>query len=41
MDNYQKQRKKKDKAKEKFERTGGLSTKHVRIVEAIIEKKKK
>ena len=34
-----KQRSKKDKAKEKFERNGAFSTKHVRIVEALAEKK--
>lgn len=33
-------KKKSDKAKEKFARNGGYSTKHVRIQEAIAEKKK-
>jgi hypothetical protein len=32
-------RKKKDKAKEKFDRNGGHSQKHVRIAEALAEKK--
>jgi hypothetical protein len=32
-------KKKKDKAKEKFDRNGGHSTKHVRIAEALAEKK--
>jgi hypothetical protein len=31
--------KKSTKAKEKYERTGGFSKKHVRIVEALAEKK--
>ena len=32
-------RKKKDKAKEKFERTGGLTKRHVREKEALLEKR--
>ena len=35
MEDFQKRRKKKDKAKEKFEKNGGLSTKHVRMSEAV------
>ena len=35
MDDLQKRRKKKDKAKEKFERNGGHSAKHIRIAEAL------
>jgi hypothetical protein len=38
MDDFCKRRKKKDKAKEKKDRNGGLSTKHVRISEAIKNK---
>lgn len=34
----EKQRKKKDKAKEKKDRNGGFSSKHVRQVEANLEK---
>jgi hypothetical protein len=34
MDQPDKRRKKKDKAKEKYDRTGGLSKKHIRIQEA-------
>ena len=34
-------RKKSDKAKEKYERTGGLSQKHVRVVAAAATKPKK
>jgi hypothetical protein len=33
MDNFEKRRKKKDKAKEKKDRNGMLSTKHIRIAE--------
>jgi len=32
-------KKKKDKAKEKFDRNGGYSQKHVRLAEALAEKK--
>ena len=32
-------RKKSDKAKEKFERNGGYSQKHVRLMEAVVENK--
>jgi len=39
MDVPEKNRKKKDKAKEKFDRNGGFSTKHVRIVEQLAEKR--
>jgi len=39
MDDFQKRRKKKDKAKEKFERNGGFSTKHIRITEEVQIKK--
>ena len=39
MDPPAKQRSKKDKAKEKFERNGGFSTKHVRIAEQLAEKR--
>ena len=38
MDNYER-RKKSDKAKEKFERNGGYSQKHVRLQEALAEKR--
>jgi hypothetical protein len=39
MDNIKTERRKKsDKAKEKFERTGGLSQKHIRLAEALKEK---
>jgi len=38
MDNYER-RKKSDKAKEKFERNGGHSQKHVRLQEAAAEKR--
>jgi hypothetical protein len=33
MEDFQKRRKKKDKAKEKLALSGGLSTKHIRIAE--------
>ena len=39
MDSFEKRSKKKDKAKEKFERNGGLSARHVRITEARQKKK--
>jgi hypothetical protein len=39
MEPPEKKRKKKDKAKEKFERNGDHSTKHIRIMEAFKEKK--
>jgi hypothetical protein len=39
MDEFQARRKKKDKAKNNKDRTGGLSTRHVRIVESLKEKK--
>ena len=35
-----KSRKKKDKAKEKHDRNGGFSTRHVRAVESLQEKRK-
>jgi hypothetical protein len=38
MDNYER-RKKSDKAKEKFERNGGHSQKHIRLQEAAAEKR--
>jgi hypothetical protein len=38
MDGPEKQRKKKDKAREKKDRNGGYTTKHVRIQEALHEK---
>jgi hypothetical protein len=34
-----KRRKKSDKAKEKYERNGGFSQKHVRATEALLEKR--
>lgn len=37
MEDY-KRRKKSDKAKEKYEKKGGFSSKHVRIIEALKEK---
>lgn len=40
MDNYSGRKKKDDKAKEKYERNGGYSQKHVRIVEALVAKPK-
>ena len=39
MDLLDKKRKKKDKAKEKHDRTGGFSSKHTRISQAIKDKK--
>lgn len=39
MDSCKERRKKSDKAKEKFERNGGYSQKHVRIAEALAEKR--
>jgi hypothetical protein len=38
-DTNQKRRKKSDKAKEKFERNGHISQKHVRVVEELKRKK--
>jgi len=38
MEEFQKRQKKKDKAKEKIQRNGGFSTKHVRIVEKLQKK---
>ena len=44
MDNYKEprteRRKKSDKAKEKYERTGGLSQKHVRVAAAATKNSK-
>ena len=40
MDEFQKRRKKKDKAKEKFERNGGHSARHIRISEAVQKDRK-
>ena len=40
-DNYTKERnKKKDKAKEKFDKNGKFTQKNVRIIEALLEKNK-
>jgi len=40
MDNIKTDRKKKgDKAKEKYERNGGFTQKHIRLTEALKEKK--
>lgn len=40
-DNYTKDRKKKkDKAKEKFDKNGKFTQKNVRVIEALLEKKK-
>jgi len=39
MDQPLKQRSKKDKAKEKYERNGGFSSKHVRIAQELAEKR--
>ena len=39
MEDNIKRSKKKDKAKEKYDRNGGFSTKHVRGVEAMREKR--
>jgi hypothetical protein len=39
MDEYKQRRKKSDKAKEKYERNGKNSTKHVRIIENLKAKK--
>jgi hypothetical protein len=36
---FQKRRKKSDKAIEKFQRNGGFSTRHVRETERLLEKK--
>jgi len=38
---YEKHNKKKDKAKKNFDLNGGLSAKHVRLQEALLERKKK
>ena len=40
MDQQHQRKKKSDKAKEKFERNGGFSKKHVRLAEALAEKRK-
>ena len=40
MDSYTPRRKKSDKAKEKYERNGSHTSKHVRIVEQLNGKKK-
>ena len=39
MDSYKERRKKSDKAKEKYERNGNHTSKHVRIVEHLKIKK--
>lgn len=39
MDEFKQRRKKSDKAKEKFEKNGTFSSKHIRILEKIKEKK--
>jgi hypothetical protein len=39
MDNFTQRKKKSDKAKDKYERNGKNTTKHVRIVEKLKEKK--
>jgi hypothetical protein len=40
MDSMIERKKKKDKAKEKFERNGAFSQKHVRAVEKLTQKKR-
>ena len=40
MEPADKKRKKKDKAKEKYDRTGGFSSKHARISQGVKERKK-
>ena len=40
MDEFKQRRKKSDKAKEKFEKNGNFSSKHIRIAEKLKEKKK-
>ena len=40
MEQQHQRKKKSDKAKEKFERNGGFSKKHVRLAEALAEKRK-
>ena len=40
MEPPEKRRKKKDKAKEKHDRTGGFSSKHARISQEVKDKKK-
>jgi hypothetical protein len=39
MDNHTERKKKSDKAKEKYERNGGFSQKHVRLMEAAAAKR--
>jgi hypothetical protein len=41
MDTFENRRKKKDKAREKADRNGSYSSKHVRIVEELKKKKQK
>jgi hypothetical protein len=40
MDEYKQRRTKSDKAKEKYERNGSHTSKHVRMIEQLKEKKK-
>ena len=40
MDEFKQRRKKSDKAKEKYERNGKNSSKHVRMMEKLSEKKR-
>lgn len=39
MDDFKPRRKKSDKAKEKFDKKGNFTSKHIRIVEKLKEKK--
>jgi hypothetical protein len=39
MDEFKQRRKKSDKAKEKYEKNGNFSSKHIRIVENLKNKK--
>ena len=41
MDTFENRRKKKDKAREKADRNGSYSSKHVRIIEELKKKKQK
>lgn len=40
MEQFKERRKKSDKAKEKYERNGSHSSKHIRLIENLMDKKK-
>ena len=40
MEDIKERRKKSDKAKDKYQKNGGFSSKHIRITEALKDKKK-